>query len=104
MEHNLPPIVYHVTQSLQSKKFWTTYNPDIMVLYHIQISASALLVDPISKLIFLTQNIFIVDEIQAMTTEVKWLDTLTKPTKRSVHKGGSRMVTFGIRYKYGKLT
>jgi hypothetical protein len=103
MVHNLPPTVYPVTQSLQTKKFWSTYNPDVMVTKHNQISAPASLIDPTGELIFLTKNIFTKDEILTMTTEAGWLDTFAKPTKRGVHKGGSRMVTFGIRYKYGKL-
>jgi hypothetical protein len=74
-----------------------------MALNYTQISISTSLVDPIGELIFLTHNIFTVDEVQAMTIEAEWLNTFSKPTKRGVHKGGSRMVTFGIRYKYDKL-
>ena len=103
MVHNLSPTVYPVTQSLQTKKFWSTYNPDAMVTKHKQISAPASLIDPTGELIFLTKNIFTEDELFTMTTEADWLDKFAKPTKRGVHKGGSRMVTFGIRYKYGKL-
>jgi hypothetical protein len=103
MAHNLPPTVYLVTQSLQIKKFWADYNPDVMVAKHNQISALASLVDPTGELIFLTKNIFTKDEILAMTTEAEWLDAFAKPTKCGVHKGGSRMVTFEIHYKYGKL-
>jgi hypothetical protein len=43
------------------------------------------------------------DEIQTMTADVQWLDIVDKPNKRGVHKGGSRMITCEIRYKYGKL-
>jgi hypothetical protein len=103
MAHNLPPTVYPVIQSLQTKKFWAAYNPDVMVTKHNQISAPASLVDPTGELIFLTKNIFTKDEILTMTTEAEWLDAFAKPTKRGIHKGGSKMVTFGIRYKYGKL-
>jgi hypothetical protein len=103
MAHNLPLTIYHVTQSLQTKKFWTTYNPDVMVTKHNQISAPASLVNPMGELIFLTKNIFTKDEILAMTTEAEWLDAFAKPTKRGVHKRGSIIVIFGIRYKYGKL-
>jgi hypothetical protein len=38
-----------------------------------------------------------------MTEKVEWLDANEKSTKRRIHKDGSRMVAFGIRYKYGKL-
>jgi hypothetical protein len=38
-----------------------------------------------------------------MITEAEWLDTFAKPTKICVHKNGNIMVTFRIRYKYGKL-
>jgi hypothetical protein len=75
----------------------------IMVTKHNQISALASLVDPRGELIFLIKNIFTKNKILAMTTEVEWLDMFAKPSKRGVHKEGSRMVTFGIRYKYGKL-
>ena len=74
-----------------------------MALNRTQISALASLVDLAYELIILTYNIFTVYEIQAMTTEAQWLDTFNKPTKRGVYKGGNRMITYEICYKYGKL-
>ena len=73
-----------------------------MVLNYIQIFALALM-DTTSEFIFLIHNIFIVNEIQTMTAEAKWLNIFGKPTKRGVHMNRSRMVTFRIRYKYVKL-
>ena len=45
-----------------------------MVLNHTQIFVLALLVDPTCELIFLTYNMFTIDEIQAMTTKAQWLN------------------------------
>jgi hypothetical protein len=42
----------------------------MMALKHTLISVAALLVDPTGELIFLTHNIFTVDEIQAMIAKV----------------------------------
>lgn len=87
MAHNFSPTVYPVTQSLQTKKFWTTSNLDVLVTKYNQISVPSSLVDPTGELIFLTKNILTKDKILVMTTEVEWLDTFAKPTKRGVHKG-----------------
>ena len=100
MVHNLSLIVYHVIQSLQTKKFWTTYNPDIMVTKYNKIFVSVSLIDWTGKLIFLTKNIFTKNEILTMTIEAKWLDMFAIPIKRGIYKGGSRMVIFGICYEY----
>jgi hypothetical protein len=70
---------------------------------HTQIYTPASLVDPSGELVFLTNNIFTSVELTRMIEAATWLDANGKSTKRGIHKGGSRMVTFGIRYKYGKL-
>jgi hypothetical protein len=54
-------------------------------------------------LVFVTNNIFTPAELTRLIEETKWLDANGKSTKRGIHKGGSRMVTFGIRYKYKTL-
>jgi hypothetical protein len=71
MEHNLPLTIYHVIQNLQSKKFWTPYNLDVMALNYTQISAPALVINLIYELIYLTHNIFTMNEIQAITVETE---------------------------------
>ena len=68
-----------------------------------QICASALVVDPSGQLLFLTNDIFNPRELDEMTRRASFLEANGKSTKRGVHKGGSKMVMFGIRYKYGKL-
>jgi hypothetical protein len=97
------PRVYNVLQSIQSKQFWKQYVPEEMCANHTQIFTPSSLVDPSSELVFITNNIFTSVELARMTEAVTWLDANGKSTKRGIHKGGSRMVTFGIRYKYGKL-
>ena len=74
-----------------------------MVVHHNEIFAPALLVDPTSELVYLTNNVFIPLELKTINKEAKWLKCNTKSTKRGIHKSRSRMVTFGICYKYGTL-
>jgi hypothetical protein len=95
--------VYNIMQSIHSKQFWKEYVLERMYVDHIQIYASTSFVDPSGELIFVTNNIFTPAELTHMTEEAKWLDANGKSTKRGIHKCGSQMVTFSIRYKYGKL-
>jgi hypothetical protein len=74
-----------------------------MCVDHTQIYVPASLIDSSGELVFVTNNIFIPAESIRLTEEAKWLDANGKSTKRRIHKDGSRMVTFGIRYKYGTL-
>ena len=68
-----------------------------------QICAFALVVDPLGQLLFLTNDVFNLRELDEMTRRTSFLEANGKSTKCGVYKGGSKMVTFGIRYKYGKL-
>jgi hypothetical protein len=97
------PSVFHVLQSIQTKKYWNSFIPEEMCKTHSQIFPPTSLVDPSGELVFVTNNIFTESELAHITEEARWLDANGKSTKRGVHKEGSRMVTFGIRYKYGTL-
>ena len=61
------------------------------------------MVDPSRQLLFLTNDVFNPRELDEMTRRASFLEANGKSTKRGVHKGRSKMVTFGIKYKYGKL-
>ena len=70
MEYNISGListVHCITQSLQSKKYWKSYNPDVIIVDYTKIYVSSLLVFPSEELIFLTNNIFTTNELQAMT-------------------------------------
>jgi hypothetical protein len=101
--NGVQPTIHAITQSIQTKKFWAAYELDIMAVCYGEIYALASLVDPIGELIYLINDVFIPLELKTITKEVQWLESHAKSTKRSVHKSESRMVTFGIRYKYGTL-
>ena len=95
--------VHHVLQIVRIKLFWTSFISDIMSIGCKEICAPALVVDPSGELLFLTNDVFNPGELDEMTRYASFLETNGKPTKRGVHKGGRKMVTFGIRYKYGNL-
>jgi hypothetical protein len=95
--NGVQPSIHPVTQSIQTKKIWATYDPEVMAVRHDEIFAPTLLIDPIGELIYLTNNIFTPLELKTLTKEAQWLESHAKSTKRGVHKSGSRMVTFGIR-------
>ena len=68
-----------------------------------EICVPASMVDPSEELLFLTNDVFNHGELDEMTRYVSFLETNGKPTKHGVHKGGSKILMFGIKYKYGKL-
>jgi hypothetical protein len=101
--NGVQPSIHPVTQSIQTKKFWAAYDPEVMAVRHDELFAPTSLIDPTGELIYLTNNVFTPLELKTITKEAQWLESHAKSTKRGVHKSGSRMVTFGIRYKYGTL-
>jgi hypothetical protein len=74
-----------------------------MCVDHTQIYVPASLIDSSGELVFVTNNIFTLVELTRMTKAAKWLDANEKSTKPGIHKSASRIVTFGIYYKYRKL-
>lgn len=74
-----------------------------MAIRYDEISTPTLLVDPIGRLIYLTNNVFIPLKLKAIIKEVQWLESRAKSTKQGVYESRSRMVISGIHYKYGTL-
>lgn len=101
--NGVKPSIHHVTQSIQTKKFWSAFVPEVMGAHHAEVFAPTSLVDPTGELVYLTNGVFTPLELDFITEEARWLESYAKPTQRGVHKSGSRMVSFGIRYKYGIL-
>lgn len=102
--NGVKPSIHHVTQSIQTKKFWSAFVPEVMRAHHDEVFAPASLVDPTGELVYLTNGVFTPLELDFISKEAHWLEKHAKPTRRGMHKSGSRMVTFGIRYKYGTLS
>ena len=97
------PTIHHVLQIIRTKAFWTSFIPKVMSIDCKQICAPASVVDPSGQLLFLANDVFNPRELDEMTRRASFLEANEKSTKRGVHKGRSKMVTFDIRYKYGKL-
>ena len=95
--------LHHVSQIVRIKVFWTSFILEVMSIGCKEICAPASVVDPSGQLLFLTNDVFNPRELDEMTRHASFLETNGKLTKCGVHKGGSKMVTFGISYKYGKL-
>ena len=97
------PTIHHVLQIVWTKAFWTSFIPEVMSIDCKQICAPASVVDTSGQLLFLTNDVFNPRELDEMTRHASFLEANGKSTKHGVHKGGSKMVMFGIRYKYGKF-
>ena len=68
-----------------------------------EICVFASVVDLSGQLVFLSNDVFNPNDLDEMIRHALFLKTNGKLTKCGVHKWGSKMVTFGVRYKYRKL-
>ena len=95
--------IHHVLQIVRNKLIWKSFIPKVISISCKEIFVPASMVDPSGELLFLTNDVLNLEELDLITRYTSFLEKIGKATKCGVHKGGSRMVTFGIKYKYGKL-
>lgn len=93
--------IVNVTQMLRTKDFWKGYKPELHSPNLITTTTS--IRDPLGELVSFVHGEFNSEELNFITTEVKWLEQNGKSTSRGVSKESTRMVTFGIRFKYGQM-
>ena len=69
------PTVYHVLQIVRTKVFWTSFIPKVMSIGFKEIYAPALVVDLLRQLLFLTNDVFNLRELDEMTRHASFLET-----------------------------
>jgi len=102
--HGVPATIHSVILIVRPKKYWAEYNVATEYFKYKQFCTPSLLEDPSREIVFFTRDVFSKQELETMTTTVKWLETNGGNTTRDVSKKSTRMITCELQFKYGKMT